>query len=459
MKTYHLEPTFENLFYTYQKDIIQRNNDIFHFIKILNSVKNNYTIALDGNWGSGKTFFVKQVKMVLDAYNEENTDKKEIIDICKKHYDLKNFNLQPQFCVYYDAWKNDYDEDPMLSLVYSILKSTKSDFKGEKIDFITMAASIMEAFSGKNWSQVIQNLRGQSPLDELKKRKDLNESIGEFLSSLLEKKGNRLIIFIDELDRCKPDYAVRLLERIKHYFTQENITFVFSINMEQLQHTIKKYYGNDFDVFRYLDRFFDLKITLPAPNLAKYYQSLNLNTETFYDITCKAVIEAFHFELREIAKFLSLTDPYRSNSSSNNRILKTGPHDNYKEKTKLFCLCYILPVMLALKVKNIQQYNEFVNGNDASPLLKVGESIKSQGLNNLLNEDETFDKNTPNKIKVTLAEKLQAVYNAIFVPCDSNEVYHKQIGSLLFNNGLKAFLSKAANFLSTCAHGDNKKDE
>lgn len=46
MKTYHLEPTFENLFYTYQKDIIQRNNDIFHFIKILNSVKNNYPVAV-----------------------------------------------------------------------------------------------------------------------------------------------------------------------------------------------------------------------------------------------------------------------------------------------------------------------------------------------------------------------------------------------------------------------------
>ena len=115
--------------------------------------------------------------------------------------------------------------------------------------------------------------------------------------------------------------------------------------------------------------------------------------------------------------------------------------------------------MLALKVKNIQQYNEFVNGNDASPLLKVGESIKSQGLNNLLNEDETFDKNTPNKIKVTLAEKLQAVYNAIFVQCDSNEAYHKPIGYLLFNNGLNDFLSKAAIFLSPCAQVDNKKDE
>ena len=48
-------------------------------------------------------------------------------------------------------------------------------------------------------------------------------------------RGNRLIIFIDELDRCKPTFAVHLLEQIKHYIFDDRITFVFSINLEQLQ--------------------------------------------------------------------------------------------------------------------------------------------------------------------------------------------------------------------------------
>ena len=82
---------------------------------------------------------------------------------------------------------------------------------------------------------------------------------------------------MDELDRCRPSYAVRLLERIEHYFINDRITFVFSVNLEQLQHTIKNFYGNDFDACRYLDRFFDLRLSLPPINTTKYYNYLNLS--------------------------------------------------------------------------------------------------------------------------------------------------------------------------------------
>ena len=58
----------------------------------------------------------------------------------------------------------------------------------------------------------------------------MNSSIVFYL-----KKGNRLIIMVDELDRCKPSYAVKLLERIKHYFTNDRITFVFSVNTYELE--------------------------------------------------------------------------------------------------------------------------------------------------------------------------------------------------------------------------------
>src|SRR5699024_10803320 len=101
----------------------------------------------------------------------------------------------------------------------------------------------MELFSGKSWTQLIENLKGTSPLDALKEKKDIEQQVGEFFDALLPEKGNRLVVFIDELDRCKPSYAVRLLERIKHYFSHENITFVFSVNINELRHTIEKHYG------------------------------------------------------------------------------------------------------------------------------------------------------------------------------------------------------------------------
>ena len=69
----------------------------------------------------------------------------------------------------------------------------------------------------------------------LKSKKELREKVNEFFNSLLPEKGNRLIIMVDELDRCKPSYAVKLLERIKHYFTNDRITFVFSVNTYELE--------------------------------------------------------------------------------------------------------------------------------------------------------------------------------------------------------------------------------
>lgn len=98
-------------------------------------------------------------------------------------------------------------------------------------------------------------MKSDSVLDDLRKSKSVHSTIAEFLDHLLDERANRLIVIIDELDRCKPDYAVRVLEKIKHYFDNERITFVFAVNVQELQHTISSYYGSHFDSCRYLDRF------------------------------------------------------------------------------------------------------------------------------------------------------------------------------------------------------------
>lgn len=70
MRNYELKPTYNNLFSTYIEDSILRNKDLFYFIKILDTMNDSCSIALNGAWGSGKTFFVKQAKMILDAHND-----------------------------------------------------------------------------------------------------------------------------------------------------------------------------------------------------------------------------------------------------------------------------------------------------------------------------------------------------------------------------------------------------
>ena len=127
MKAYDLKPTDENLLNTLKDDTIERNASIFNFIRILDSLEDSCSIALEGNWGSGKTFFVKQTKMILDAFNQSSTkmdepQKQAVVAACKRSYDRRFPEIQPQVCVYYDAWKNDNDDDPVLSLVYTILQ-------------------------------------------------------------------------------------------------------------------------------------------------------------------------------------------------------------------------------------------------------------------------------------------------------------------------------------------------
>lgn len=80
-----------------------------------------------------------------------------------------------------------------------------------------------------------------------------------------------MIFIIDELDRCNPHYAVKVLERIKHLFNIPNIIFVLSIDKEQLSNSIRGYYGSEsINADEYLKRFIDIEYALPDPDVEKF---------------------------------------------------------------------------------------------------------------------------------------------------------------------------------------------
>ncbi|MDY3782149.1 MAG: P-loop NTPase fold protein [Candidatus Faecousia sp.] len=453
MKAYDLKPTWDNLMRTFSEDTIGRNSDISHFVRMLNAVEDSCAIALEGNWGCGKTFFVKQVKFVLDAYNAhtqamENADRKQIQTTFSKYY-KEDAEPCPQVCVYYDAWENDNDDDPILSLVYMILQSVQSDFSFKNSFCIETAASILDFFTGKNWEQLVRAFKGEDPLSPLRQSKNIEQLVQKFLDSLLSERGNRLVIFIDELDRCKPNYAVRLLERIKHYFSNDRITFVFSVNIAELQHTIKKHYGNDFDSSRYLDRFFDLRVTLPPANIEKFYLSLQFNDFYYtYDIIAGAVIKAYHFELREIARYLRLlkiaaSDPAYNRSSSS---LFSS------EKSLQFAICYIIPIMIGLKICDSQRYKLFIEGKDYKPLIEISDAVHIRYFEELLNQGESYYQNNNEKdTVVSLENKLRNVYDAIFADKIGEEPY-VDIGNMRFTKEMKEKLLRIDGLFSHYTH-------
>lgn len=104
----------------------------------------------------------------------------------------------------------------------------------------------------------------------------LRRNLEGLVEYLVEKaKANApLFIFVDELDRCRPDYAIRLLEGMKHLFNARGVCFVVSTNLQQLSSAVKAVYGQDFNAYRYLKKFFNFEYTLPTPDNASYSRLL-----------------------------------------------------------------------------------------------------------------------------------------------------------------------------------------
>ena len=417
MKSYELKPTHEILIELFQKDPIGRNSDVLSFAELLNTVEGNCSISLDGSWGSGKTFFVKQTKMFLDANNDvlcpfSEEERHSIVGAWARLHRGAEPNFKPQVTIYYDAWENDNDTDPILSLIYSIVREFGEQVSLDletKASFFHTASALLEIFTGKNWTSIAESLRSEDPLDGIRMHKDIEIKIKEFLDSLLSERGERLVIFIDELDRCKPSYAVQLLERIKHYFTNDRITFVFSINSNELQHTIKRYYGNEFDASRYLDRFFDLPVTLPAIQNAHFLRSIRFDKNMcVYNMMCGAVIEEYNLTLREITHYIKLA------KIATYEPIHDPSYDFAFQKEFGFCLKYIVPIMLGLKIKNRSAYDRFIKGEDGSPLLVFPAYLREEFFDELLSRTETYYLDDATKTPVTIESKLNEVYKALF---------------------------------------------
>ena len=157
-------------------------------------------------------------------------------------------------------------------------------------------------------------------LEDLKK--DLNKEAKNLWERRVHEGPRRILVIIDELDRCRPDYAIRFLETIKHVFEVTHVTFFLAVDKEQLIHCIRGVYGSDFDAKKYLERFGDVWLRLPDSSRADFItgvlesvrfdsylpEGIN-NSEALDGITANdmmaAVLGKAKLNLREIEKIVS----------------------------------------------------------------------------------------------------------------------------------------------------------
>jgi predicted KAP-like P-loop ATPase len=125
-------------------------------------------------------------------------------------------------------------------------------------DAIAAAGKEIEALTDKTADALIAEFARASQSIQ-----SFRSNMGELTSKLHAAGVNSpLFVMIDELDRCRPSYAVTVLERVKHLFEANDVVFIFATDTNQLQHTIRGAYGGDFDGRSYLSRFFDRRYSV-----------------------------------------------------------------------------------------------------------------------------------------------------------------------------------------------------
>lgn len=458
MKSYDLLPTRENLLEAVKENVIGRNEDVVRFAELLNSIENNFSIALSGGWGSGKTFFVKQVKMLLESINEklktsEESDKDSDIGTMLELIKEKEISFIPQLCIYYDAWENDSDDDPIFSIILSIMDQVDEEFSLlPSSNLVKIVCEIFQNTTGKKCDSLLDGFRGEDVLKALKKNKKVETEIKEFLDTIFKERGDRMVIFIDELDRCNPNFAVKLLERVKHYFSNDRITFVFSINDVELQHTIKQHYGSEFDACRYLDRFFDLRLSLPPADIERFSASMNVSKySSTCDLVCNSVIMKYSFTLREMKKyyFMSHIAIHTVIEGEVNR------NQSYINPAIWFGMEFVVPIMIGLKFICQKLYDEFVDGQQPDLMYEILKNIPQIHFNILRSSEETYSMfNSIYDGEVTVEQKLMDAYGAIFNTNYNEDLSEVKVGHCYFTPEVKKQIFRTMSLLSQYSRFD-----
>ncbi len=256
----------------FANDKLERKAAITALTTVLLNIDGPCVMAVNGSWGMGKTTF---------------------LTMWAKYLHCKSFPV-----LYFNAWQTDYAQEPFVALsseltgsleelvaernssLANLKEATGTVLNNLSAPLVRTAASAIPLVG----SQLTQELdrhpsefAEQTAADYASMKQAMEEfrrALESAAASAADSRDNKpLVVFIDELDRCKPTYAIRLLETAKHFFSVSHVIFVLGLDREQLSHSIKAVYGQSFDADGYLRRFFDIDFRLPNPNRQSFVES------------------------------------------------------------------------------------------------------------------------------------------------------------------------------------------
>ena len=261
----------------FQYDLLDRKEAVETLTRLVGANQGPCVLAVDAPWGAGKTTFLKIWAQYLR----------------NQQFPVVEFN----------AWETDFSDDPFVALCAELTKGfgegeggeDAKEFKKAAVEVIKhIGSNAVEKVTGglvvptKLWADLNEEAVETATEERLAKHQKAQAVIEEFKEKLedmaraLDGRTDQadagsqkpLMVMIDELDRCRPSYAVELLETAKHLFDVDRIVFVLAVNREQLAHAVRALYGAGFNAEGYLRRFFDVDIRLSELNRDKFINRL-----------------------------------------------------------------------------------------------------------------------------------------------------------------------------------------
>jgi len=322
----------------WKEDFIGRDKEARSLENLIAGQEGPLTLCLNGAWGTGKTFFLRRFMVQWESNNGK--------------------------ALYFNAWEDDNLDDPLVALIGQLwpllkpaaLQGLVKDLKECAWPLIKKLGLARLGIEGKDVASPAKNA-----FEEYSERTACRQHLKECLSKIAEHYASEtpsrpLLFIIDELDRCRPTFAVELLERIKHLFSIKHMVFLVGVDLEQIKSSIQSVYGN-IDAENYLHRFFDVTLCLKEPRYKNFVytylsrQGADANPErqhfasrrmNFAEQFCEMLMH-YKLSLREMEialRTFTLLQSVRSTSAGENVVLAA--------------------VMITLMMKNLEAYTHLL---------------------------------------------------------------------------------------------------
>lgn len=339
----------------WQDDALRRELIAGNLTNLIRDEENPFVVSVSGDWGTGKTFLLQRWRAQLEK---------------------DSFRA-----IYFNAWEDDCCDDPLVAIIGQLaeyfsstgLKKISEKIKANAVPLLgSNLRSLTEKYVGLSLPYLAKDVFDKYSQQTESKNK-LKDELKKLADKVRKETGHPLVFIIDELDRCRPTFAVELLERVKHVFDVPGMVFVFGLNRGELAKSVQSLYGKiDADI--YLHRFFDMEFRLPAADataFCKYLMEQRYELDKFYrtDVERLTKFKKF-FPVFSGIIGLSLRDiDYCIRT-----IAFVGKN---LDKNNIFASYYlfVLAVLIPLKLKDQSLYQKFIQGKSASAGAEVMDCI------------------------------------------------------------------------------------